>query len=129
VRSAPQCRFLLSAPHNQETLPREFDEHPCQIEKEVLRTIGLGGWSLRPLAKDTLVETAIVTLPSEASYPRNANDSADYTLHIRTSPLEIATKRIISATSYNGHFPGPLLRFKEGQQVTVDMYKRHRHHR
>ena len=47
---------------------------------------------------------------------------ADYTLHIKNSPIEIASKRIISATTYNGQFPGPLLRFKEGRQVTVDIY-------
>jgi FtsP/CotA-like multicopper oxidase with cupredoxin domain len=46
---------------------------------------------------------------------------ADYTLHIKTAPIEIAAKRIISAITYNGQFPGPLLRFKEGRQVTVDI--------
>ena len=46
----------------------------------------------------------------------------DYTLHIKASPIEIAPKRIISVTTYNGQFPGPLLRFKEGQQVTVDVF-------
>src|SRR5882724_11761161 len=90
--------------------------------RKFLKTISLGAGAWVLSAKDTLAQTAIVTLPSEASYPRNANDSADYTLHIRTSPLEIAPKRIISATSYNGHFPGPLLCFKEGQQVAVDVY-------
>jgi FtsP/CotA-like multicopper oxidase with cupredoxin domain len=45
----------------------------------------------------------------------------DYTLHIQESAIEIAPKRIISATTYNGQFPGPLLRFKEGQAVTVDL--------
>ena len=48
--------------------------------------------------------------------------SPDYTLHIKTVPIEIAPNRIISATTYNGQFPGPLLRFKEGEQVTVDVY-------
>jgi FtsP/CotA-like multicopper oxidase with cupredoxin domain len=48
--------------------------------------------------------------------------SVDYTLHIKTSPVEIAPNRIISATTYNGQFPGPLLRFKEGRQVTVDVH-------
>src|ERR1700757_1290618 len=49
-------------------------------------------------------------------------DSAvDYTVHVAASPVEIAPKRIISTTTYNGQFPGPLLRFKEGQQVTVDI--------
>ena len=47
---------------------------------------------------------------------------ADYVLHIKASPIEIATKRIISATTYNGQFPGPLLRFKEGEPVTVDVH-------
>jgi hypothetical protein len=42
--------------------------------------------------------------------------SPDHTLHIKTSPIEIAPKRIISAITYNGQFPGPLLRFKEGQR-------------
>jgi hypothetical protein len=48
--------------------------------------------------------------------------AADYTIRITASPVEIAPKRIISTTTYSGQFPGPLLRFKEGQQVTVDLY-------
>lgn len=48
--------------------------------------------------------------------------TADYTLHIKASPIEIAPNRIISAITYNGKFPGPLLRFKEGRQVTIDIY-------
>lgn len=46
----------------------------------------------------------------------------DYTVHIGTLPIEIAPNRILSMTSYNGQFPGPLLRFKEGQRVTIDVY-------
>ena len=58
----------------------------------------------------------------EAGATNSESGSPDYTLHIGTSPIEIASKRIISLTSYNGQFPGPLLRFKEGRQVTVDVY-------
>ena len=94
----------------------------AESRRKFLKTISLGAGACVLSVKRTLAQTAIVTLPSEASYPQNANDSADHTLHIRTSPVEIAPKRIISATTYNGHFPGPLLRFKEGQQVTVDVY-------
>src|SRR3984885_14624212 len=50
-----------------------------------------------------------------------SNNPADYMLTIATKPLEIAPKRILSVTTYNGQFPGPLLRFKEGQQVTIDI--------
>ena len=52
----------------------------------------------------------------------SADGPANYTLHIKVAPVEIAPKRIISTTTYNGQFPGPLLRFKEGEQTTVDVY-------
>lgn len=47
---------------------------------------------------------------------------ADYTLTIATTPIELAPNRIISTTNYNGQFPGPLLRFREGQRVTIDIH-------
>ena len=47
---------------------------------------------------------------------------ADYTLTIATTPLEIAPNRILSVTTYNGQFPGPLLRFREGERVTIDVH-------
>jgi FtsP/CotA-like multicopper oxidase with cupredoxin domain len=50
------------------------------------------------------------------------SEPANYTLRIKTSPVEIAKNRILSLTTYNGQFPGPLLRLKEGQQTTVDVY-------
>ena len=51
-----------------------------------------------------------------------ANGAADHTLHIKVSPVEIAPKRIISTTTYSGQFPGPLLRFKEGRPVTIEIH-------
>ncbi|SPF38273.1 exported hypothetical protein [Candidatus Sulfotelmatobacter kueseliae] len=45
--------------------------------------------------------------PQTKESPAGAESgSADYTLHIKTSPIEIAPNRIISATIYNGQFPG-----------------------
>jgi FtsP/CotA-like multicopper oxidase with cupredoxin domain len=61
-------------------------------------------------------------LPASAPPQLPEQTGADYTLHIKSSAIEIAPKRIISATTYNGQFPGPLLRFKEGRQVTVDIH-------
>jgi len=51
-----------------------------------------------------------------------AQPLADYTLTIAIKPLEVAPNRILSVTTYNGQFPGPLLRFKEGEQVTIDVH-------
>ncbi|HUA14742.1 MAG TPA: multicopper oxidase domain-containing protein [Verrucomicrobiae bacterium] len=53
---------------------------------------------------------------------QNSDQAADYVLHIRNSPIEIAPKHILSTTTYNGQFPGPLLRFKEGRDVTVEIH-------
>ena len=46
----------------------------------------------------------------------------DYALHIKSAAIEIAPKRIISAITYNGQFPGPLLRFREGRKATVELF-------
>ena len=48
--------------------------------------------------------------------------AVDCSIRIAATPVEIAANHIISTTTYNGQFPGPLLRFKEGQQVTVDIH-------
>jgi FtsP/CotA-like multicopper oxidase with cupredoxin domain len=50
------------------------------------------------------------------------NEKADYTLRIGSGLVELAPNRIVSTTLYNGQFPGPLLRFKEGQRAVVDVY-------
>ena len=47
---------------------------------------------------------------------------ADYTLRIGTGLVELAPDHIVSTTLYDGQFPGPLMRFKEGQRVTVDIH-------
>jgi FtsP/CotA-like multicopper oxidase with cupredoxin domain len=49
-------------------------------------------------------------------------EKADYTLRIGTGLVELAPDHIVSTALYNGQFPGPLLRFKEGQQVVVDIH-------
>lgn len=46
---------------------------------------------------------------------------ADYTIRIAATPVEIAPKKILSLTTYNGQFPGPLLRLKEGEKVVLDL--------
>ncbi len=46
---------------------------------------------------------------------------ADYTLRIATGLVELAPDHIVSTTLYNGQFPGPLLRLRQGQRVVVDI--------
>jgi len=57
----------------------------------------------------------------QVSLPGSAK-RADHTIRIGASAIEIAPNYILSTVTYNGQFPGPLLRFQEGRQVTVDIY-------
>lgn len=69
----------------------------------------------------------IVTEPpayalTQRAYGVTPEGTADYTIRIGISPIEIAENRILSLANYNGMFPGPLLRMKEGMPVTVDIH-------
>jgi FtsP/CotA-like multicopper oxidase with cupredoxin domain len=48
--------------------------------------------------------------------------AADATLHIAPAEIEIAARRTVKTTAYNGSSPGPFLRFREGQRVTIDVF-------
>jgi len=61
-------------------------------------------------------------LSRAAALAASESGAADYTLHIKASPIEVAPNRLLSTVTYNGQFPGPLLRFKEGRPVTIDIF-------
>jgi len=50
------------------------------------------------------------------------NPKADITIHISPVEVEIAPKKIIKTTGYNGSAPGPVLRLREDQSVSVDVF-------
>jgi FtsP/CotA-like multicopper oxidase with cupredoxin domain len=76
------------------------------------------------LAGGSLLSQSVGCKPAAMSRPKEAEAGgpADYTLTIAVKPVELAPNRIVSTTTYNGQFPGPLLRFKEGRQVTIDIH-------
>jgi FtsP/CotA-like multicopper oxidase with cupredoxin domain len=93
-----------------------------ESRRRFLKTSGLAAGALLLSPKRSPAQAETTSACGAADDTPNESGHADYTLHIKTSPIEIAPKRIISATTYNGQFPGPLLRFQEGRQVTVDVY-------
>ncbi len=48
-------------------------------------------------------------------------DQADYTLRIAPMSLELGPGKTITTTGYNGKVPGPVLRLREGRQVTINV--------
>ncbi len=53
--------------------------------------------------------------------PAPAPDASDITLRIAPVTVELAPDRILSTIGYNGTSPGPVLRLKEGEPVTVNV--------
>ena len=88
--------------------------------------------SRRLFLKSAVISTSFALLSGETGFSQTQTStplpnsteskSVDYTVHIRVSPIEIAPNRIISTTNYNGQFPGRLIRLKEGQPVTIDIF-------
>ena len=82
----------------------------------------------RRLLQAGAITALSATLPKLADAQPSGSTSAspqgaaDHTIRIGTGLVELAPDRIISTTTYNGQFPGPLLRFKEGRQVVVDIH-------
>ncbi len=92
-----------------------------ESRRKFLRTASLmAGATLLPRHRFSLTEPAAENPSSGVAF--NESKGADYTLRIKTSPVEIAKNRTISLTTYNGQFPGPLLRLNEGRRVTVDIH-------
>ena len=88
-----------------------------ESRRQFLKTTGLAAGTM------LLPTSHVVGQAEQRPSPSPSNSGlADYTIRIATTPIELAPGHIISATTYNGQFPGPLLRFKEGQPVTVDIY-------
>jgi FtsP/CotA-like multicopper oxidase with cupredoxin domain len=94
----------------------------AESRRRFLKSAGLAAGALLLSPKSDLARVESASHDAAPAVTPADSGDANYTLHIKNSPIEIASKRIISATTYNGQFPGPLLRFKEGQQVTIDIY-------
>ncbi len=53
--------------------------------------------------------------------PKATGPAADFTVQIAPTLVELAPQVVISTIGYNNKVPGPLLRVREGQLVTIDV--------
>jgi FtsP/CotA-like multicopper oxidase with cupredoxin domain len=93
-----------------------------EARRQFLKATGLAAGAIVLSPGESLAHLSARNPSIAQAAAHDDSSAADYTLHIKESPIEIAPKRIISLKSYNGQFPGPLLRFKEGQSATVAIY-------
>jgi FtsP/CotA-like multicopper oxidase with cupredoxin domain len=76
--------------------------------RDFLKTVGR-------VASSALIPPTILARLTDAA-------AADYVLRIGGAAVEIGAKQIVSTVTYNGQFPGPLLRFKEGRSATIEIH-------
>ena len=76
--------------------------------------------------REFLKASGLTTLSTQLSMRAHGLPSderaADNTIRIGTALIEVGPQRFLSMTAYNGQFPGPLLRLKEGKKTIVDIY-------
>jgi len=62
------------------------------------------------------------TATSAGSTAKRVGDAAHFSLRIAPVKVDLSPNQSIQTIGYNGSAPGPLLRMKEGQQVTVEVH-------
>ena len=87
--------------------------------------IGVGTGELHPAIAESLgLRHLSVPRPHPqmpTSQPQATGRAADFTLRVAPTLVELAPQVVISTTAYNDKVPGPLIRTREGQPVTVDV--------
>jgi len=65
---------------------------------------------------------ATAAMDRQAPVGSDASAHADYTIRIATGLVELGADTTVSTKTYNGQFPGPLMRLQEGKRVVVDIH-------
>ncbi len=96
--------------------PPQTDPLPlvCPDRRSFLRGASLAAAGL--FSRDAAREFGLST-PS-------AQDAPDYRIEIAEVEWELAPKKKIRTTAYNGQVPGPLLRLREGKPVSIEILNR-----
>ncbi len=81
-----------------------------QLRPAIAQSLGLGPALPQP-------QNTMMGMPQ----PKASGPAADFTLRIAPMIVELAPQVVISTIGYSDKVPGPLLRVREGQRVTVDV--------
>ena len=83
--------------------------------------IATGAGKLQPAFAKSLAAGRIPGPPHHPLEPNPAERAADFSLGIAPMLVELSPQVAISTIGYSNKVPGPLLRMREGQHVTVDV--------
>ena len=71
--------------------------------------------------RDFLIGASLALLGTATKTKLWAQTPADVRLEIAPLKLEIAPAKLIHTVAYNGHVPGPLIRWPEGKPIMIDV--------
>ncbi len=84
--------------------------------------IATGAGKLRPaFAKPPSLLQGLPQHSMAPPQPKTTDPAADFNLQIAPMMVELAPQVVISTIGYNNKVPGPLLRIRDGQLVTIDV--------
>jgi len=106
-------------PDEDEMNRRDFVRLGCAT------VIGAGAGKLRPAFAQSRALQQVPAPPQHPqmaiSEPKATGRGADFSLRIAPTMVELAPQVVISTIGYSSKVPGPLLRMREGQRVTVEV--------
>jgi FtsP/CotA-like multicopper oxidase with cupredoxin domain len=91
-----------------------------RLSRRDLLTAG-GVAALNSLGAATRAGEVMPMRPQKTPAP-GVRGAADHVIRIGTGLIELGPDSTVSTTTYNGQFPGPLLRLTEGKRITVDVH-------
>src|SRR6185437_14183040 len=114
--------FVGSASTHSKTPKENVMEKSADSRRRFLKGAGLAAGALLLPSHKAVAEMSATSQPNAPAGHQDESSPAEYTIRIKASPIEIAPKIILSTITYNGQYPGPLIRFHEARQTTVDIY-------
>src|SRR5215472_8096733 len=96
---------------------RALEAEPMKLERREFLLTG----AMAALVPALKIDSASAVGGDSSPRPP-AGGRPDHTLRIATGLVELAPEHIVSTTLYNGVFPGPLIRLREGRPVVVEIH-------
>jgi FtsP/CotA-like multicopper oxidase with cupredoxin domain len=98
---------------------KELEDHRVSRRQFLLAATLVGGGLMLPTSVGAQTS---MPMPSPAATPPVQTGPADVTLRIGPVLVDVTKDKTISTVGYNGQVPGPLIRLREGKQVSVQIY-------
>jgi FtsP/CotA-like multicopper oxidase with cupredoxin domain len=100
---------------------KEHEDNSLSRRRFLLASALAGGGLMLP-SLAAAQNSMDMPMASASATPAVKTGPADVTLHIGPVLVDVTKDKTISTIGYNGQVPGPLIRMREGKQVSVQLF-------